>query len=82
MTKRKLVRTPLTEVIILRREELELTQAAVALRVGVARAVYARIERNAETVHLATLRKIAKALDVTPHQLLFWAHKHSMHHAG
>ena len=47
-----------------------LTQAELAERAGVAVATVARIERNEIEPRMPTLRKLARALDVDPAELV------------
>ncbi|WP_163868676.1 helix-turn-helix transcriptional regulator [Myxococcus eversor] len=52
------------------RRSLGLTQAAVAQRLGVAREVYARLERGHMLPSIHTLRGLCTVLHVPPHALL------------
>ena len=52
------------------REHLGLTQTEVAARAGITQAAYAQME-TAQRPRMATLKKIAQALGVTPDQLNF-----------
>lgn len=52
------------------RKLLGLTQADVAEQVGLAREVYARLERGNMLPSLNTLRRLCKMLRVPPHELL------------
>ncbi|QQG66329.1 helix-turn-helix domain-containing protein [Desulfobulbus oligotrophicus] len=52
------------------REYLGLTQAEVATRAGITQAAYAQME-TVERPRMATLKKIAQALGITPDQLNF-----------
>jgi transcriptional regulator with XRE-family HTH domain len=47
-----------------------LTQEELAERAGVSPATIVRIERNQAEPHISTMRKLAKALDVDPPELL------------
>ena len=47
-----------------------LTQEELAERAGVSPATIVRIERNQAEPHISTMRKLAKALDVDPTELL------------
>jgi len=51
------------------REHLGLTQEAVAAKAGISRGAYAQMEAKDTRHRLATLRKIAEALEVQPEQL-------------
>jgi transcriptional regulator with XRE-family HTH domain len=52
------------------RKHLGLTQADVAQKLGLAREVYARLERGNMLPSLTTLRALCKTLQVPPHELL------------
>ncbi len=52
------------------RKQLGLTQADVAAQLGLAREVYARLERGEMLPSLTTLRALCRALRVPPHELL------------
>jgi transcriptional regulator with XRE-family HTH domain len=47
-----------------------LTQEELAEKAGVNAATVARLERNRTEPHMSTLRKLAKALDVDPTELI------------
>ena len=47
-----------------------LTQAELAQKAGLTPAAVARIERNEAEPRMTTLRKLAKALGVEPHELV------------
>lgn len=47
-----------------------LTQAELAQRAGLTPAAVARIERNEAEPRMTTLRKLAEALSVEPHELV------------
>ena len=47
-----------------------LTQAELAQKAGLTLAAVARIERNEAEPRMTTLRKLAKALSVEPHELV------------
>ena len=47
-----------------------LTQEELAERAGVSPATIVRIERNQAEPHISTMRKLAKALDIDPTELL------------
>jgi transcriptional regulator with XRE-family HTH domain len=47
-----------------------LTQAELAAKAGLTTAAVARIERDENEPRMTTLRKLAKALDVEPSELL------------
>ena len=51
------------------REHLNLTQAEVAERIGVTQAAFAQMEAPEAKPRMATLKKIAAALDLSPAQL-------------
>lgn len=53
----------------LRRQRV-LTQHMLAKESGVSQVAIARIERNQSEPHVATIRKLAKALDVDPTELV------------
>ncbi len=47
-----------------------LTQEELAERAGVSPATIVRVERNQAEPHISTMRKLARALDVDPTELL------------
>jgi transcriptional regulator with XRE-family HTH domain len=47
-----------------------LTQQELADRAGIGKNTVSRIERNEGELHMSTLRKLAKALDVDPSELV------------
>ncbi len=47
-----------------------LTQEELAARAGVSPATIVRVERNQAEPHISTMRKLAKALDIDPTELL------------
>jgi transcriptional regulator with XRE-family HTH domain len=47
-----------------------LTQEELARQAGITTASVARIERNETEPHMSTLRKLAKALDIDPAELV------------
>ncbi len=47
-----------------------LTQEELAARAGVSAATVVNVERNNQEPHFRTIRKLAKALDVDPTELL------------
>ena len=56
-----------------RREELGLTQLALALRMGYkSRAAICNVEKDKEDLTTARIRKFADALDTTPAYLMGW----------
>ena len=52
------------------RERALLTQQELADRAGIGKNTVNRIERNEGEPHMSTLRKLAKALDVDPTELV------------
>jgi DNA-binding XRE family transcriptional regulator len=54
------------------REHLGLTQAAVAARMGVNQATYARMESGKSLPRVATIKNIAQALGIRYSQLNWW----------
>lgn len=58
------------EKVKARRACLELTQAQVAEKMGVSQSAYAQIESGRNTPTLEIVERVAKALRVTPLQLL------------
>jgi transcriptional regulator with XRE-family HTH domain len=52
------------------REQMNVSQEGFAIRVGMDRSSYGRIERGGTNISLTTLAKLATALDVTPAELL------------
>ena len=53
-----------------RRKQLRLTQAELAQKAGLTPAAVARIERNEAEPRMTTLRKLAEALGIEPHELV------------
>ena len=58
------------ENIVRRRKELALTQAALAIRLGVAQPWVAQIESGVRTPAIDTIARFANALQTTPDALL------------
>jgi transcriptional regulator with XRE-family HTH domain len=56
--------------IIARRKELDLTQADVAERLGIARPAYSAIEAGRKTPGLDTVERVANALQIPAIELL------------
>src|SRR5690348_11418176 len=57
-----------------RREELGLSQRALAARAGTSPGTVGRLEQGrARAPHLATIRRLAAALGVAPERLVAWA---------
>ena len=69
MAKAKKAASPLARTIDARRQELGLSLNALAKKVGVSHVTLVHIRNGRNDPRMETLRKIAKALGVTPAEL-------------
>lgn len=67
----KSAREILAENIVVLRAELNWSQEILAFEAGLHRTFIAHVERRARNISIDNLEKIAVALRVAPHQLLF-----------